>query len=367
MAARVPPGLTALVLTSLGLAALGLIASGCSADPAPRQAERQAPSVEFSVPSPTERVPVEVGDIARQVVLDGRIAPRDATPVASPISGSVASLDVRQGDEVAVGDLVATIELDADATQAILEYELAAARLELATLRDEPTAELAAALDGATSKLIELDLDPERFDELGLVQVGNDQPTGGESATVAVVAERSGVVVSTNTRFGTTIAAGETVVVLGDPADLVARGTASASQRELIQRTAAADVVPRDEALTPASGTVGSIDAAGGTDGEAGGEAGGATGRASITIDLDTPDALELGTRVSIVVRLETVTDVVWVPPAAVRGSDGARFVLVDRDGDQVRVDVELGLRTDARAEILEPTDLTVGDLLVLP
>ncbi len=53
------------------------------------------------------------------------------------------------------------------------------------------------------------------------------------------------------------------------------------------------------------------------------------------------------------------------VPPSAVREFSGRRFVVVESDGVQQRVDVVLGIAGDGRVEIVE--GLSEGQVVVAP
>jgi multidrug efflux pump subunit AcrA (membrane-fusion protein) len=74
---------------------------------------------------------------------------------------------------------------------------------------------------------------------------------------------------------------------------------------------------------------------------------------------------LVLGDLARTTVVLEKKTDVLWLPPQAVRTFEGRRFVVI-QDGDgQRRVDVKVGIQSEDRIEIEE--GLTEGQVAVAP
>jgi multidrug efflux pump subunit AcrA (membrane-fusion protein) len=82
-------------------------------------------------------------------------------------------------------------------------------------------------------------------------------------------------------------------------------------------------------------------------------------------IDFD-PEDLDLrsGDLVRVTVILEKKTDVLWLPPAAIRTFSGRKFVVIEEEGRQRRVDVTVGIESDERVEIeegLEEGQVVVG------
>ena len=86
----------------------------------------------------------------------------------------------------------------------------------------------------------------------------------------------------------------------------------------------------------------------------------------------DTNQMAELrnGDLVRITLVLQEKPVVLWLPPQAIRTFEGRKFVVVQDEGaaagtGQRRVDVELGIQTEARVEILD--GLTEGQTVVAP
>jgi HlyD family secretion protein len=74
----------------------------------------------------------------------------------------------------------------------------------------------------------------------------------------------------------------------------------------------------------------------------------------SVHIALDSEAGVELGELASVVILLEEKTDVLWLPPAAIRSYQGRYFVVIQLAEGQKRADVLLGAVTDDRVEILQ-------------
>ena len=86
---------------------------------------------------------------------------------------------------------------------------------------------------------------------------------------------------------------------------------------------------------------------------------------ASARLVLDDPAVtLTLNGAVTVIIQIDERTDVLWLPPAALRSFQGRDFVLVNENGVQRRVDVLLGLKSADRIEIvsgLEADQMVVG------
>src|SRR5215207_2853473 len=101
-----------------------LILSACGASP-----EQQTPT---STPIPTAPAAapptyaVQRGDVEDMFEFSGRWQPRDQEPLAFEVAGTARRVNVRRGDTVAAGDLLADLQIDD------LEDQLASAQLTLA-------------------------------------------------------------------------------------------------------------------------------------------------------------------------------------------------------------------------------------------
>lgn len=81
-------------------------------------------------------------------------------------------------------------------------------------------------------------------------------------------------------------------------------------------------------------------------------------------IDLENKDVeLRMGDVAKVSVLLNKADDTLFLPPAAVRNFEGRNFVVVESDGRQRRIDVEVGIVGQDRIEILE--GLQEGDVVI--
>jgi HlyD family secretion protein len=76
-------------------------------------------------------------------------------------------------------------------------------------------------------------------------------------------------------------------------------------------------------------------------------------------------EALVLGEIATVIIELEKREDVLWLPPAALRTFQGRDFVLIQDGEIQRRVDVQLGLKSQERVEVLN--GLNEGQLVISP
>ena len=83
-------------------------------------------------------------------------------------------------------------------------------------------------------------------------------------------------------------------------------------------------------------------------------------------VEVSVPEGtLPFNENVRITLFGETREAVLWLPPAAFRTFDGVQYVLVEEDAGRRRIDVETGLRSEDRIEVVG--DLAVGDAVMVP
>jgi RND family efflux transporter MFP subunit len=69
------------------------------------------------------------------------------------------------------------------------------------------------------------------------------------------------------------------------------------------------------------------------------------------------PEDYKSGDTVTVLVQLANKTGILWLPPAAIREVGGRTFVIVSGDNGPKRVDIEVGLKTQDRVEIVSGLD----------
>jgi RND family efflux transporter MFP subunit len=85
----------------------------------------------------------------------------------------------------------------------------------------------------------------------------------------------------------------------------------------------------------------------------------------TVRVAADFAEPLQLGQLVEVDMPLQTREDVLYLPPRAIRTFQNRTFVIVQRPDGEAVVDIEVGLQTDDRVEIL--SGLEEGDVVVLP
>jgi multidrug efflux pump subunit AcrA (membrane-fusion protein) len=83
---------------------------------------------------------------------------------------------------------------------------------------------------------------------------------------------------------------------------------------------------------------------------------------------LDSPpsaNTYQSGDKVTVVVLLASKEGALWLPPDAIRSAGGRTFVIINSDNGPKRVDIEIGLQTRDRVEIV--SGLEEGQVVVGP
>lgn len=225
---------------------------------------------------------------------------------------------------------------DAQAATASGSYDRQALELELelAQLRIEQ-------LERGVDPLLALDVERARLD----VQKIEDQV-----ADAQLIAPFDGEILSLNTQPGSRAEAFQAVMVLADPDTLeitAELGSDALSQMSVGQ---AATIVLRNRPEDPLTGVVRQLPYA-----FSGGASNSASDDTRVRIAFDDETIpLELGELATVTIVLEEKTDVLWLPPAAIRTFQGRQFVVIQAGDGQQRVDVRLGIESETRVEILE-------------
>jgi multidrug efflux pump subunit AcrA (membrane-fusion protein) len=68
---------------------------------------------------------------------------------------------------------------------------------------------------------------------------------------------------------------------------------------------------------------------------------------------MEIPADMEAGDKVSVLATLASNNAALWLPPEAIRQAGGRTFVIVDAGSGPQRVEVELGIQTRDKTEIL--------------
>lgn len=389
-----------LLLLTLSLAAL----AGCGAT---GSADRYGGDEPTPIPPPPAAAKptytVQTGDISTQVTLSGRISPAVEEALAFTLDGQVAEVAVDELDPVKAGDVLATLDTSAleqerlvaqselDIAQSRLsarqaEVERARRRAELkrdmaqldydhavALAGSSPSAEAQYQIDKLALALQLAQLDVDELDQSidPALQVDVDQAAlrlqqvDAALAAAQIVAPFDGIVLDINKAPGRAVAAGETVLTVADVSELQASAGARDSELEQLTEDLPATVAAASGRGETLPGFVVRLPYPYGSGGAEDSEEGDKTVRVAFDDPAAAAAAFELGDRVQIVAVTAVHEGVPWLPVEAVRDFNGRRFVVVEDNGVQQRIDVKLGIEGDGRVEILE--GLREGQVVVAP
>ncbi|MFZ0548635.1 MAG: HlyD family efflux transporter periplasmic adaptor subunit [Candidatus Promineifilaceae bacterium] len=334
---------------------------------------------------------VERGTVVFAIDFPGRVVPVVEQNLTFSRNGAVGEVFVKVGDEVEAGQPIATLDtsnLEGElalaqsalsvaegqlaASQAVIEEErqtaeierdLAQLDLDYATQQagDNPTADqqyqierLTLLLSLAQLKVDSLDtaFDPELQAN---VDAATQRVAELESLIAGAVLEApfDGVIASLTVSTGRAITVDDVIGVIADPAEIEVSSNLQDSQMEQLAEGMTAEIVPAGGPGDSLSGTIRHLPFPYGSSG--GGILEGQDRSTRVQFDdmVDGFGSYETGNRVRVNVVVTEKDDVLWLPPAAVRDFNGRKFVVVQTDGVEQRVDVELGIEGDGRVEIL--------------
>jgi len=236
------------------------------------------------------------------------------------------------------------------------------AELGLAKLGRGVDPQWAQAIELAELRLAKLErgVNPLLAQEVEKARIGM-QRIQGQIEDARLVAPFDGRILSLSVREGSLATAFKSVLILGDPGALEITADLGADQLTQMSVGQAATIRLLNRPEQDWSGHVRQLPYPYG-----GGEGKQADGDEATRIALDDPDVtLEIGELATVIILLEQKDDVLWLPPAALRSFQGRDFVVI-QDGDrQWRADVQLGLESEERIEILEGVE--EGQVVVGP
>jgi RND family efflux transporter MFP subunit len=332
--------------SALLVCAAACAASACKHNQA--ASEDQAPPVEVHC------VPAKLEAVDETVALRGRVEPPPGgdLPVASQVVGRVVSVPVHEGQHVAVGDLVATVD-EGPSRDALLQAQASLAQAQAAEINANATlVRTQAVVDRGIAPKQELD----------------DVKARAEAAHAAVIAAQAGVDLAQRTLgrvyvrssfegIVTKIWRGAGAIVDGTAATPIIQLAASNSV-EFVADATQSELAAIEEGQ-PAKGllvSAGDGNALEGTVRARSTSLDPATGLGTVRVALATQGAkVPIGSFGRIVITTEHRDAVLVLPSAAIRGSvsDGAEIALC-KDGKAELHTVKVGWRDDDRVEVLE-------------
>lgn len=355
-------------------------------------------------PIPTAIIPVrptytvQRGDVVDELEFSARISPVTEEELFFRAGGRVDSVFHRRNDLVEAGTIIATLEIEGlqrsmDAAEfeleraqmrlqkaeddlayqiRVAETNLEIARIRLDSLRSETFPDnTAIAIQEKEIELAELALTRLQagVDPLIISDVESAQNTvariSAEIAETQIIAPFDGQIMSLALTPGQQADAFRPVVTFAEIDNLEAKADLISTQMDRLSEGMITDVSLVNRPGVNLRGEIRQLPYPYGS---------GGSGTTVTDLDrstrisiLESPSeaGFNLGDLVRVNVTLEEKSDVLWLPPQALRVFDGRRFALVQDEDAQRRVDVTVGIQTPDRVEILD--GLEEGQVVVGP
>jgi macrolide-specific efflux system membrane fusion protein len=311
------------------------------------------------------------GDIVINAEFFGQVAPKSFNTAYFQMSGHVGEAYVQVNDVVKKGQLLADLTeyKDMQATaittrdailRAQINLQIEQLTLEKFKAENRPSYEIQ--IQEKQIELAQIDLN-----EI-LVKYGIDPSSNALDALDAQVAKAKlfapvdGVIIS-GVNVGRSVSPTTPAFLIGDGKQLeivINLGASDSSEqlKDMFEGMPVA-VSPNDKPDVKWAGKITQLPSPYGT---------GDANDQTIHIVLDeSPAAADYksGDTVTVLVQLANKTGVLWLPPAAIRQVGGRTFVIVNGDNGPRRIDIEIGLKTNDKIEII--TGLSEGQVVVGP
>ena len=350
------------------IAALFLIVcfwlAGCST-------EKSTNATPTPYPTPVKKTyKVQRGDIVINVELFGHVSPMAIATVNFQMDGHVGNVFVQPNDKVKKGELLADLEelktLQAQAIETSDGIKRAQVALQIAQLTLEKyKAESASTYDIQIQEK-QVELAQMDLDEV-LVKYGIDPSSNALDALDAsvnkakVFAPVDGMIIS-GVNPGRAVSATTVAFTIGDGSQSEILATIDPGKMDETLKNMfegmPVTVTPNSKPTLKWSGKIRQLPSPYGT---------ASPEDENIHIVLDqTPSAgdLKFGDTVTIDVQTANKTGILWLPPAAIHEVGGRTFVIVNGANGPKRVDIEVGLQTADKVEVisgLEDGQVVIG------
>ena len=341
------------------------------------------------------------GEVIYDTQFPGRVAPTVEQALAFTQDGVIKAVYVRAGQQVQAGDLLAELDTAdweaqlvlAQAALDIAQSQLEASQREIAQTRQEaelrrdlaqldldyaaaqagdtPSAADQYQIDRLTLLLSLAQIDVDRLAETvdpelaAAVDVAALQVAELENtiAQAQLLAPFSGEISALNMAAGRAVTAGQPVGALADPAEIQVTANLREADMQELAEGLPVQIAPSGSPGAALPGQIARLPYPFGS----GGDTAVADADPTTTVQFDDMAAAlaayEPGDRVTVRLVITQRDDVLWLPPAAIRDFNGRKFVVVQTDGAEQRVDVTLGIEGNGRVEILD--GLAAGQIVV--
>jgi RND family efflux transporter MFP subunit len=335
---------------------------------------RQIGTEATPTPFPTPVRPtftVQRGDITVEAKLSGRVVPLALESVYFQIPGQVREVYVNVNDVVKEGDVLGELaeaqELRAKAEETRRTIRRAQIDLEIAQLTLEQLKSQGRSANEIKIQELQVELAQMKLDEV-LQSLGIDPNSpvldelDAQVAQAQAFAPADGTIIAA-VDAGRNVNPSTPAFVLGDPdkLEVVANLDPGKGDTEVREMFEGMPVTMTLDAKADAklTGTIRQLPSPYGT---------GASDEGAIHVVLDSPPSTstyQTGDNVTVTVLLASKENVLWLPPDAIRSAGGRTFVIINSESGPQRVDIELGLQTRDRVEIV--SGLEEGQVVVGP
>jgi RND family efflux transporter MFP subunit len=315
-------------------------------------------------PTPVKKTyTVQRGDIVINVELFGRVIPLALATVNFQMDGHVGNVYVQLNDPVKKGELLADLEelktlqsqsIETSDTIKRAQIALQIAQLTLEKYKAEGASTFDIQIQEKQVELAQMDLN-EVLIKNGIDPTLNAPDTFAENANKArVFAPVDGVIIS-GVNQGRAVTSSTVAFTIGDAkhSEILATvdpGKLDNTLKDMFEGMPVT-VTPNSKPNQQWAGKVRQLPSPYGI---------GSADDTNIYIILDqAPPAgdIKSGDTVTVLVQLANKSSLLWLPPAAIRTVGGRTFVIVNGPNGPKRIDIEIGLQTADKVEIISGLD----------
>ncbi|NGY66053.1 HlyD family efflux transporter periplasmic adaptor subunit [Lentzea sp. NEAU-D13] len=301
-------------------------------------------------PTTTRTAAAANRDVSETVTASGTVQSSFSAAASFGASGTVTEINVKVGDVVTKGQQLAKL----DPTQAQLQVDIAQGNLNAALAKGTGTTAL---LTAYRQTQLALQQAQDNLAATTLTAPGDGTITS-VTGSVGQKVGNGNTSSSSTTSSSTTSTTSSGFVVVTDLKNLVLHANVSESDVSKLKADQAATVTVNAMQTQPIQAKVTQVDLTPTTSNN--------VVQYGVTLTLTEPPAgLRPGQSASVEVTVNSATNVLAVPAAAVQTVNGASSVQVMENGAETRKTVEIGVRGDQYVEI--KSGLSAGEEVVLP
>jgi multidrug efflux pump subunit AcrA (membrane-fusion protein) len=194
-------------------------------------------------------------------------------------------------------------------------------------------------------------VDPVLVNEVNQAQL-NLERLEGQVAEAQIVAPIDGIVLTIGLIAGRAVEAFDPVIVVADPSAKELSANLTSTELSQLVEGQPADIIFNASPNETWTGAIRLLPYPYGTGGSKE-DVVGVDESTRIGVDGDLSE-FDLGDLARVIVTLDEADDTLWLPPAAIRNFQGRRFVIVQDEDRQRRVDITVGIEGTDRIEVLE-------------